>query len=117
MQSSFYYLHALSALHVGSGQGAGVIDLPIVREKATHLPYVPGSSLKGVLREELRPGNGGSRALSMDDWEALFGPRQVQDDTGFAGALAIGDACVAPAGAVASRDLCLTICPFILARY
>jgi CRISPR-associated protein Cmr4 len=29
----------------------GVVDLPIAREKATGIPYLPGSSLKGTLRE------------------------------------------------------------------
>jgi CRISPR-associated protein Cmr4 len=45
-------IHALSPLHPGTGQGVGVIDLPIAREKATGLPYLPGSSLKGVLRDQ-----------------------------------------------------------------
>ncbi|WP_110513137.1 type III-B CRISPR module RAMP protein Cmr4 [Herpetosiphon llansteffanensis] len=45
------FVHALSPLHAGTGQGAGVIDLPIAREKATNLPYLPGSSLKGPLRD------------------------------------------------------------------
>lgn len=44
------FVHALSALHAGVGQGAGVIDLPIAREKATGLPFLPGSSIKGALR-------------------------------------------------------------------
>ncbi|MCS6884030.1 MAG: type III-B CRISPR module RAMP protein Cmr4 [Acidobacteriota bacterium] len=38
-------------LHAGTGQGIGVIDLPIARERSTNLPYLPGSSLKGVLRD------------------------------------------------------------------
>src|ERR1700682_5708296 len=44
------FVHALSALHAGVGQGAGVIDLPIAREKATGIPFLPGSSIKGALR-------------------------------------------------------------------
>ena len=28
-----------------------MIDLPVAREKATNIPYLPGSSLKGVLRD------------------------------------------------------------------
>ena len=44
------FVHALSPLHAGTGQGVGVIDLPIAREKATGLPFLPGSSLKGTLR-------------------------------------------------------------------
>ena len=39
------FLHALSPLHAGTGQGIGAIDLPIAREKATGIPYLPGSSL------------------------------------------------------------------------
>jgi CRISPR-associated protein Cmr4 len=50
MSTHMLFTHALSPLHPGTGQGVGVIDLPIAREKATGLPYLPGSSLKGTLR-------------------------------------------------------------------
>ncbi len=113
MNSTFYYLHALSPLHVGVGQGAGVIDLPIAREKATHLPFIPGSALKGVMREELKD------KKDSVEWEALFGSAQNSDGVAaFAGALVFNDAYL----------LCLPVrslkgtfawatCPFILARY
>ncbi|GIX07836.1 MAG: type III-B CRISPR module RAMP protein Cmr4 [Candidatus Poribacteria bacterium] len=45
------FVHALSPLHPGTGQGTGAVDLPVAREKATGLPYLPGSSLKGTLRD------------------------------------------------------------------
>lgn len=51
MKSRLVFVHALSPLHAGTGQGVGVIDLPVAREKATGLPYLAGSSLKGVLRD------------------------------------------------------------------
>lgn len=51
MKTALIFVHALSPLHPGTGQGTGVIDLPIAREKATGLPYLPGSTLKGVLRD------------------------------------------------------------------
>jgi len=51
MNARLLFVHALSPLHAGTGQGVGVIDLPIAREKATGLPYLPGSSLKGTLRD------------------------------------------------------------------
>ncbi len=51
MQAKMLFVHALSPLHAGTGQGVGVIDLPIAREKATGIPFVPGSSIKGVLRD------------------------------------------------------------------
>lgn len=44
------FVHVLSSLHAGTGQGSGVIDLPIAREKSTGIPFLPGSSLKGTLR-------------------------------------------------------------------
>lgn len=51
MDAKLLFTQTLSPLHAGTGQGVGVIDLPIAREKATNLPYLPGSSLKGVLRD------------------------------------------------------------------
>lgn len=53
METRLTFVHALSPLHAGTGQGVGVIDLPIARETATKLPYLPGSSLRGVLRHAL----------------------------------------------------------------
>ena len=49
-ESRLTFIHALSPLHAGTGQGVGVIDLPIAREKATNLPFLPGSTLKGCCR-------------------------------------------------------------------
>ncbi len=46
-----YWVHAISPVHIGSGEGAGLIDLPILREKTTNWPYLPGSSIKGVLSD------------------------------------------------------------------
>ncbi len=51
MKARLLFSHVLSPLHAGIGQGVGVIDLPIAREKATGVPYLPASSLKGVLRD------------------------------------------------------------------
>lgn len=72
------FVHALSPLHAGTGQGVGVIDLPIAREKATGLPYLPGSSLKGSLRAVCAP----------DKRNAVFGP----EDSEYAGAIVVADA-------------------------
>lgn len=49
--SRLYWIHALTPVHVGVGQGAGFIDLPIMREKITNWPLIPGSSIKGVMRD------------------------------------------------------------------
>ncbi len=64
--SALLLVHALTPVHAGTGQSAAVIDLPIAREKATGFPIVPGSSLKGVLRDRL--------SGSDKDWaKAVFG--------------------------------------------
>lgn len=64
-ESCLTFIHVLSPLHAGTGQGVGVIDLPIAREKATNLPYLPGSTLKGTLRDECegKPGNGNVKSI------------------------------------------------------
>jgi CRISPR/Cas system CMR subunit Cmr4 (Cas7 group RAMP superfamily) len=49
-----FLLHAFSPLHAGTGHAADVIDLPTARYKATGIPFVPGSSIKGVLRDARR---------------------------------------------------------------
>ncbi len=119
MTPKLYHLHALSALHCGTGQSASVIDLPIARDRATHLPMVPGSSLRGVLREDF---------AARDDAESkqleitLFGPSRIEGAEGakkpHAGALAVGDAhlLLLPVRALAGIVAYAT-CPYILKRY
>jgi CRISPR-associated protein Cmr4 len=51
METKLFFTHALSPLHAGTGQGIGVIDLPVAKEKSTGLPFLPGSSVKGVSRD------------------------------------------------------------------
>ena len=109
MKTRLFHLHALSALHCGTGQSAGVVDLPIARAKATKLPMVPGSSLRGVLRDE----------VEQEDVAKLFGPTNTDDDANsFAGACAVGDATLL---ALPVRCLAGVVCyatsPFILSRY
>ncbi|MNW44901.1 RAMP superfamily protein [compost metagenome] len=56
--SQWYWIHCLSPLHIGSGEGVGAIDLPIMREKVTEWPMIPGSSMKGVKRDYYRAKEG-----------------------------------------------------------
>lgn len=95
-----YFLHALSPLHAGTGQGTGVIDLPIAREKATGIPYLAGSSIKGVLRDKSMPWvEKGKKEEEIDPQVkhkrnvtfALFGPPTERADEQ-AGSLQLGDA-------------------------
>lgn len=112
MQKQVFHLQALSALHVGSGQGVGIVDLPIARAKATNLPIVAGSALKGVLRDEAK------EQLDLDTTaiKTLFGPQD--SDPAHAGALAFGDAnlLVLPIRSFAGTVAYAT-CSFILRQY
>jgi CRISPR-associated protein Cmr4 len=47
-------LHALTAMHPGSGAALGTVDLPVQRERHTQWPTIAGSALKGVLRDACR---------------------------------------------------------------
>jgi CRISPR-associated protein Cmr4 len=58
MKPYLTFVHALSPLHAGTGQGVDVIDLPIARERATGLPLLPGSSVKGTLLDAYRAASG-----------------------------------------------------------
>ncbi len=110
MQHHLFHLHALSALHAGTGQAVGAVDLPIARERASGLPYFPGSSLKGVLRD---------RCAAGEERERLFGPERIAaSEEAFAGALAVGDASLLllPVRSMAGVMAWAT-CPFVLRRY
>ena len=87
MNTRPYLLHALSPLHAGTGHSADVIDLPTARMKATGIPFVPGSSIKGVLRDA-RGAADGARDPRL---EAVFGP-PTTNASDHAGALVVGDA-------------------------
>ena len=52
--SRILYLFTRTPLHVGAGASVGAIDQPIQRERHTGFPIIPGSSVKGVLRDHLR---------------------------------------------------------------
>jgi len=112
MQTRIFHLQALSALHVGTGQGIGVVDLPIARAKATNLPIIAGSALKGVLRDEARV------QLDLDGTtiQTLFGPSD--SEATHAGAIAFGDAqlLLLPIRSFAGTVAYAT-CPYILRQY
>jgi CRISPR-associated protein Cmr4 len=83
-----YLVHALSPLHAGTGQSVDVVDLPIARMRATNIPFFPGASLKGVLRERRRALAGGDEG---EDERAVFGPDH-KGASEHAGAFAVTDA-------------------------
>lgn len=83
MESRAFLVHAITPLHSGTGHSADLVDLPIARMKASNIPYVPGSSIKGVLRS--------TPELDAEVVKETFGP-DTQAAHEHAGALVVGDA-------------------------
>lgn len=86
-----YFVQSLTNVHCGTGQGVGDVDLPTAREAATGFPLVPGSTVKGVLRDHFT--NCGKRPKT--DLAAAFGPDFSDADSDadlYAAALMITDA-------------------------
>ena len=107
-----YLVRAISPLHVGVGEGLGTINLPTARESLTGYPLVPGSSVKGVLRDHAE-----YRNLTKEEVWTAFGPDQTQAADA-RGGLVITDANLL---ALPVRSLYGTFawvtCPFILRRF
>lgn len=68
MSSQLFFIHALSPMHMGTGAAVGGIDLPHSREAATRLPNVPGSSIKGVWRDQFPRTTPETFRLFGSDW-------------------------------------------------
>lgn len=83
--NALLYLYAITSLHPGSGTALGVVDMPIQRERHTGWPVIPGSTIKGVLRDACRRKNGDDPLL-----EVAFGKGGESDS--FSGALSLTDA-------------------------
>lgn len=78
------YLFTRTPLHVGAGASVGAIDQPIIRERHTGFPIIPGSSVKGVFRDHLQ-------SLGPEPLEELFG-KGGEGDNFAAGRLSFGEA-------------------------
>ncbi|RMG39815.1 MAG: type III-B CRISPR module RAMP protein Cmr4 [Planctomycetota bacterium] len=88
-EARLLFLHAQTPVHPGSGTAIDVVDLPVQRERHTHWPLIPGTSLKGILRDACRPARGEDG--NGKKWLAVFGPEQSNAEK-HAGALTITDA-------------------------
>jgi CRISPR-associated protein Cmr4 len=115
--TSILYIHALTSLHPGSGTALGVVDLPVQRERHTSWPTIPGSSLKGVLRDACRHKAGGSD--EDGDLVIAFGPpTQHKDNTKHAGALSFTDARILAFPVRSLKGVFAWVtCPSVLERF
>jgi CRISPR-associated protein Cmr4 len=118
------FLHAQTGLHPGSGTALGVVDMPVQRERHTQFPTIPGSALKGILRDRCRENakvnHGGDRKKANEDDKdlvAVFGPGKGDDASDHAGAIAITDARLACFPVRSLRGVFAWVtCPAVLLR-
>lgn len=106
-KTQILYLFTRTPLHVGAGASVGAIDQPIVRERHTGFPVIPGSSLKGVLRDT---------ATRDDEFkshvDAIFG---VQEN---AGRVSIGEAKILAFPVRSAKgSFAFITCPLTLDRF
>jgi CRISPR-associated protein Cmr4 len=123
MRAEILGLLAETPLHPGVGQEEGAVDLPVAREEPFGIPVVPGSGLKGAMREKRwAQAYDAARQAGHDDERA----REAADDnagkdfgtTEEAGPLALSDArlLLLPVRAL-DRLYRWVTCPYVLERW
>src|SRR5436190_2192162 len=70
-------LYTETPLHCGAESASGYVDLPIQRERHTNFPVIPGSTLKGVFKDEMR------RGLGDDGIQKWFGMQDAAGQVSF----------------------------------
>jgi CRISPR-associated protein Cmr4 len=106
-------LYTETPLHCGAEGGTGYVDLPVQRERHTNYPVIPGSTIKGVLRDELKD------ALAEAELHAVFGREEdkPKNVTGNPGGASFGDGILVAFPVRSSgAPFHWVTCPFVLER-
>ncbi len=107
-QQLFY--RCVTAVHVGCGDGFGIIDMPIIREKPTNYPVLPGSGLRGTMRVQ-------SAMKNPKDVTRLFGAAPGTGELG-AGCVTTPDARILLLAVRSAPGVFHWVtCPFVVTRY
>jgi CRISPR-associated protein Cmr4 len=103
-------LYTETSLHCGAEGGTGYVDLPIQRERHTQYPVIPGSTLKGVLRDELKDS-------LQEGVDALFGTDDTAQANAVPGSVSFGDGILVAFPVRSSQaPFHWVTCPFVLER-
>ncbi|NLL84382.1 MAG: type III-B CRISPR module RAMP protein Cmr4 [Lentisphaerae bacterium] len=130
MKQKILTIFTRTPLHVGAGSSVGAVDQPIIRERHTRFPVIPGSSIKGVMadlwpeREQAKDKEGKPRVnkdgkpvmTRVGDGRFLFGSDDANNAA--AGAIMVGEARIL-AFPVRSAKGCFAwlTCPLALSRF
>ena len=120
MTTQLLTIFTRTPLHVGAGASVGAVDQPVIRERHTRFPVIPGSALKGVLADLwLEKGEDGKLRRSKEGKELFgFDGKQTKENPGFAGSLLIGESKLL-AFPIRSARGCFAwlTCPTVLRRF
>lgn len=107
-------LYTETPLHCGAESATGYVDLPVQRERHTHYPLIPGSTLKGVLKDELKDEERLGAALVK---HFFGGDTDADEKSPFPGNAAFGDGLLVAFPVRSSgAPFHWVTCPFVLER-
>ena len=115
MNTKLLTIFTRTPLHVGCGSSVGAVDQPVVRERHTRFPVIPGSSIKGVLADLWLDWTDPKKPVRNGDGIELLG---AENGDAKAGSLLIGEGKLL-AFPVRSARKCFAwiTCPLALARF
>lgn len=115
MKQKMMTIFARTPISVGAGSSVGAIDLPVMRERHTRIPIIPGSSVKGVLRDLWNGDNDQSRIFGKGEKEKKDGTEKFIAE---AGKLFVGEARVIAFPVRSARNMFAWVtCPLALERF
>ena len=123
-QAKILFLYTETPLHVGSGSSLGTVDLPIQRERHTHLPMIQSSGIKGKLRSAFSSNGSNSNNDNKSEEQrqkalikVIFGP-EGNESSEHAGALSPGDGrlLLFPVRSLSGVFAWIT-CPLVISRF
>jgi CRISPR-associated protein Cmr4 len=101
----------ITPLHIGCGQDVGLVDLPVIRERTTNYPFIPGSGIRGAIRD--CHDNNNRKYV-----DTLFGPESDAGAADHAGCVSIHDAQLLFFPVRSNQKVFVYItCPFVLERF
>lgn len=135
MKTKIMSIFTRTPLHVGCGSSVGAVDQPVVRERHTGYPVIPGSTIKGVLADlwrtegtdvkviEKKDNDGNIKSKNFvridgGDAQKLFGDNSEKNGNAASGNLLIGEGKLLVFPVRSARGgYALVTCPFALSRF
>lgn len=87
MKTTILSLFTRTPLHIGAGASVGAVDQPIIRERHTGFPCIPGTAIKGVIADLYLNADG----TRTEEGVHMLGEADAKKDTAKAGGISFGE--------------------------